>query len=256
VWLALQWTYLVRNFTLPGALAAILSVPVLAILLDRERRGMGLLHLRQPGLLASVLVVSGLQGLLYVVVFKNSAWFHDYWQFFLGPFVAASLAGLAVTARAALAPWAPRLAWLAVALLVVAPVPWLVASLNFYDRHELLEPRYLETLVRLRKLVPRRAPVWTSRRQQTHEEVVGGHINPKANATEVYYAERPLLFSRDAEEVRANRPGCAAYLMGVRNQAWELEIVEALLPFHRMIPVGDHHLIILLAGKPREAGYP
>ena len=106
-WVALQWTYFVRNFTLPGAVAALVWVPVLATLLDRERRGNGLLRLRQPGPFASVLAVSGLQGLLYVVIFKNAAWFHDYWQFFLGPFVAASLAGLAVTARAALAPGFP-----------------------------------------------------------------------------------------------------------------------------------------------------
>ena len=229
---------------------------MLATLLDRERRGMGLLRLRQPGLFVSVLVVSGLQGLLYVVVFKNSAWFHDYWQFFLGPFVAASLAGLAVTAKAALAPWAPRLAWLAVGLLVVAPAPWLVGSLNFYGRHELLDPRYLEALLSLRKLVPRRAPVWTSRRQQPQEEVIGGHINRKANATEVYYADRPLLFSRDAEEVQANRPGCGAYLLGVRNQSWESEIAEALKHSHRMVPVGDHHLIFLPAGPPGEGGHP
>jgi hypothetical protein len=256
LWLAMQWTYFVRNFTLPAALAAILWVPVLAVLLVRERRGKSLLHLREPDLFVSVLVVSGLQGLLYVVVFKNSAWFHDYWQLFLGPFVAASLAGLAVTARAALARWAPRLAWLAVALLVVAPAPWLLASLSFYGRHEQIDPRYLEALQRLRNLVPRRAPVWTSRRQRMHEEVVGGHINPKANATEVYYADRPLLFSRDAEEVQANRPGCAAYLLGVRNQAWEREIAEALKRSHRMVPVGDHHLIFLPAGPPGEGGHP
>ena len=89
-----------------------------------------------------------------------------------------------------------------------------------------------------------------------HKEVVGGHINLKANATEVYYADRPLHFSRDAEEVQANRPRCAAYLLGVRNQVWAREIAEALSRSHEMVPVGDHHLIFLLAGPPREAGPP
>lgn len=250
VWLALQGTYFVRNFTLPGAVAAILWGPVLAVLFGRERRGTGLPGLRHPGLLASVLAVSGLQGLLYVAMFKNSAWFHDYWQFFLGPFVAASLAGLAVTARAALEPVAPRLSWLAVALLVAAPVPWLASSLAFYAHHELVDPRYLEALGRLRDLVPRRAPVWSSRRPRRNKEVTRGYTNRKANATEVYYADRPLLYSRDAEEVQANRPRCAAYLLAVRNDAWALQIAESLSRNHEVIPVGDHHLIFLLAVQP------
>ena len=258
VWLAVQWTYFVRNFTLPGAVAAILWVPVLAALSGRNRRGNGVLRLLQPGPFTTILAVSGLQGLLYVVIFQNSAWFHDYWQFFLGPFVAASLAGLAVTTRAALAPVAPRLAQLAVALLVVAPVPWLVASFDFYDHHHQLDPRYLEALVRLQKLLPRRAPVWTSRRPRIGEEVIRGHTNRKTNATEVYYADRPLLFSRDADEVQANRPRCAAYLLAVRDQVWAREIAEALSRSYEVVPVGDHHLIFLLdRSTPRdEAGAP
>jgi hypothetical protein len=238
-WLALQGTYFLRNFTLPGAAAEILWGPVLALLFTRERLGRGPLGLRQPGALASVLTVSALQGLLYVAIFKNSAWFHDYWQFFLGPFVAASLAGLAVTARAALAPAAPRLSALAVLLLVLAPVPWLVSSLAFYARHELADPRYLEALGKLRELVPRRAPVWSSRRP---------HRN--GSPTEIYYADRPLLFSRDAEEVQANRPRCAAFLLAVRKDAWALQIAESLSRRQGAIPVGDHHLIFLLPVQP------
>jgi hypothetical protein len=253
-WLALQGTYFLRNFTPPGAVATILWGPVLAALFGRERRGMGLLGLRQPRLLAAVLAVTGLQGLLYVAMFQNSAWFHDYWQFFLGPFVAACLAGLAVTARAVLAPVAPRLSWLVVVLLVVAPVPWLASSLDFYARHELVDPRYLEALGKLRELVPRRAPVWTSRRPRQNQEVTAGNTHRRANATEVYHADRPLLFSRDVEEVLANRPRCAAYLLAIRKEAWALQIAESLARNHAVVPVGDHHLIFLLTdlaqGRP------
>jgi hypothetical protein len=242
-WLARQWLFSVRIFTLPGALAAMLGVPALLVW---ARRGMGTLRLRQPGPLVGVLAVTGLQGLLYVVIFKTSAWFHDYWQFFLGPFVAASLAGLAITVHAVLQPMAPRLARLALALLVAAPVPGLVSSLEFYDRLEHFGPRYLQALERLSELVPRRAPVWTSRRPRGGQEVLGGHVNRWGNAIEVYYADRPLHYSRDPGEVEANAPGCAAFLLGVRKKPWSREMAQTLSRSYEVVPVGDHHLIFLL----------
>jgi hypothetical protein len=241
-WLARQWLYAVRVFTLPGALAAVLGVPALLV---QARRGMRRLHLRQPDLLLGFLAVTGLQGLLYVVILKESAWFHDYWQFFLGPFVAASLASLAVTVRAALKPMAPRLTSLALALLVAAPLPGLVSSLEFYDRLEHFGPRYLEALERLAELVPRRAPVWTSRRPRSGQEVLGDHVNRWGNPIEVYYADRPLHYSRDPGEVEANAPDCAAFLLGARNRGWSREIAQALRSYE-VVPVGDHHLIFLL----------
>ena len=71
-----------------------------------------------------------------------------------------------------------------------------------------------------------------------------------AGAVVLAGADRPLLFSRDAEEVQANRPGCAAYLLAVRNDAWARQIAESLSRRHPVIPVGDHHLIFLLPVPP------
>lgn len=252
-WLATQGQYLVRNFTVPGVVAATLGVPVLAALGARARPGAGPLHLRLPGSLAGALAVMGLQGVVYVLAFRSPAWFHDYWQFFLGPFVAAALALSAVAVHEVVKPLAPRLALLALAAVVAAPVPGLSSSLRFYDRVEQIDPRYLEALEALSEYVPRRAPVWTSRRPRGGREVVGGHVNRWRNAIEVYYSDRPLHFSRDGEEIVENAPDCAAFLLAVRDRPWSKELARSLSRRYAVVPVGDHHLIVLL-GHPLPGG--
>ena len=245
-WLATQGRYLVRNFTVPGLVAAALGVPALVALGAATPTAVRLLHPRRPRALAGALAVTGLQGVLYILAFRSPAWFHDYWQLFLGPFVAASLALLAVALYEAVKPVAPRLAFLAAAAVVAAPVPGLRSSLRFYDRVEQVDTRYLEALDVLAEHVPRRAPVWTSRRPRGGHEVVGGHVNRWRNAIEVYYSDRPLHFSRDGEEVTANAEGCAAYLLALRDRPWSRELARTLSRRYPVVPVGDHHLIFLL----------
>ena len=245
-WLRTQGEYLVRNFTVAGAAVAVFGAALVAPLLARARRGAGPLRLPLPDALAGVLAVTGLQGLVYVLAFRSPAWFHDYWQFFLGPFVAGTLALLAVAVHAVVKPAAPRLAFVAVAVLVAAPVPGLVASLRFYDRVEQIDPRYLEALEALSEHVPRRAPVWTARRPRGGREVVGGHVNRWSNAIEVYYSNRPLHYSRDGEEVTRNAPGHAAFLLPVRDKPWSRDLARTLSLRYKVVPVGDHHLIFLL----------
>jgi 4-amino-4-deoxy-L-arabinose transferase-like glycosyltransferase len=245
-WLALQGVHFLRNFTWPGAVAATLSVLFLAVpLLRRTTRGAAL---RSPlvGSLAVVVTLTGLHGLLYVVLFKNESWFHDYWQFFLAPFVAASLAALVVTAHDALAPLAPRPWPLALSLMLLAPMPWAAASLDFYAAGRQIDPRQVEALVKLGQLVPRRAPVWTSRQWPISSETIGGYTNRWPNATVAYYADRPLLFSRDIREIEANAPRGVAYLLERSAKPWSRDLEVALARSFPSVSVGDHHVIFLL----------
>jgi hypothetical protein len=62
-----------------------------------------------------------------------------------------------------------------------------------------------------------------------------------------YYADRPLLYSRDAREVEENRPGCAAYLLTRRDTPWARDLEAALSGSYPAVPVGPDHVIFLLA---------
>ena len=243
-WLAMQWLYFVRNFTWPGALAAVLSVPVLVGAQVRAGRG-GAASLL-TGNLAAVAALCGLQGVLWVVAFKNGSWFHDYWQFYLAPYVALCMAGLVVAVRTALTPLAPRLARTAVMLLMVAPMPFAATALDFYAGHRLVDPEYIRALVKLGEQVSRRAPAWTSHRLQESAETFGRYTYRWPDPTVAYYANRPLFYSRDLREVQANAPHCVAYLLKRSEQPWARDMEVALSQAFEAVPAGDQHVIFLL----------
>ena len=243
-WLSLQWVYFTRNFTLPGAIAALALLLVTRRALPGAPRVASALAL--DGDLGTVIGLTGLHGLLYVVLFKNQSWFHDYWQFFLGPFVATGLAGLALGARAALLPRAPRLAPVAAGALLLLPLPFAARSLAFYASWPAPHAEHVRALRRLGELVPKRAPVWTSVRWRTGSETFGGWTSRWPHPVIEYYANRPLLYTRDTEEVKANRPGCAAYLLVRGRKAWSHDLEATLARSYEGIPVGPDHEIFLL----------
>jgi len=245
-WFSVQWVHFTRNFTLPGAVAAITCAGACLATLARPLRGETARLFPLRGDLAAPIGLTGLQGLLYVALFKNAAWFHDYWQFFLGPFVAVSLASLTVVAFEAARPRAPRVGPVVVAALLLLPVPWTTASFAFYAAQRQPNAEHVDAFRRLAEIVPRRAPVWVSRRWNTASETIGGFVSRRTNPVVAYYADRPLLYSRDAGEVEANRPGCAAYLLTRRDTPWARDLETALSRSHPAVPVGADHVIFLL----------
>jgi len=246
-WLSVQWVHFTRNFTLPGAVAAIACAGVLVARLLRPPRGEAARVFPLRGDLAAAVGLTGLHGLLYVALFKNAAWFHDYWQFFLGPFVAVSLASFTAVAVEAAGTRAPRLAPVVGAALMLLPAPWTAASLAFYAARRQPFAEHVEALRRLHELVPGRVPVWVSRRWNTASETIGSFVSRRTNPVVAYYADRPLLYSRDVLEVEENRPGCAAYLLTRRDTPWARELEAALSRSYPAVPVGPDHVIFLLA---------
>jgi 4-amino-4-deoxy-L-arabinose transferase-like glycosyltransferase len=248
-WLGTQARTAVRNFTLPGVAAALASVLVWAARSLRGGRNAVLpgFALRGDAAVASGLL--GLQGALYLLLFKNAAWFHDYWQFFLGPFVAASMAAVALALRDVAAAAAPRAGRALLVLLLVVPLPGLAATLRHYASAALIDPEHVEALAALEPLLPRRAPAWTSRPVQATSETLSGHTNTWPHPTVAYYAHRPLHFSRDEREIIANSPGCAAYVLRRDGRAWSRDLEQALAARYRVVRVGERHTIFLL-GEP------
>jgi Dolichyl-phosphate-mannose-protein mannosyltransferase len=242
-WLSMQWVYLKRSFTPPGALAAILGVPLIAAAAGNARVRA---FFPLAGNLAAVAVLCGAHGLLWVLAFKNQSWFHDYWQFFLGPYVALAMAALVVAVHGVLAPKAPRLALVAVAVLLVIPMPFAAAALDFYAAHRLVDPDYISTLVQLRDLTPRRAPVCTSHHLHESTESFGPYTYRWSHPVIAYYADRPLFFSRSLSEIEANEHECVAYILQRSEQPWSGEIEAALASSFESVPASGRNVIFLL----------
>jgi hypothetical protein len=255
-WLGMQWLYVVRNFTWPGVLAALLTALLLPGTRLRAARGSASFLFPLAGKAGSVTVLCGLQGLLWMVGLKNQSWYHDYWQFFLAPAVALGMAGLVLAVHARLAPRAPRLAGLAVALLLLSPMPFAAAARDFYAGHRLVDPESIRALSDLGRLLPHRAPVWTSHRTPESSETFGHYVYRWPNPILTYYANRPLFFSRDVREVEANAPRCAAYLLKRSEQPWARELELALSRSFEAVPVGDQHVVFLLDRPLRAPGAP
>jgi len=248
-WLAMQRDDFASDFTWPGAIAALLSVPlvVLALLRRGDRRRWPWLPLtRGPAVVAAI---CGLQGLLWVVLLKNQAWFHDYWQFYLGPYVAISLAALVQLARQQLGRRAPRLAAAVVVVLLLAPMPFAAATRDLYASRQLVYPEYLQALRMLGGLVPKGTPVWTSHHVRG-EAVMARERRYPPHPVVAYYAERPVYFSRDLAEVRANAPGCAAYVLRRVDAPWARAMEAALGASFPSVRVGENHVIFLLTPPP------
>lgn len=250
-WLATQWHNALRNFTLPGVVASIATLlvwatPALGRGLREAASGFAL-----RGVAAAAVATLGLQGVLYLLLFKNAAWFHDYWQFFLGPFVAASMAGVALLLKDAVATLAPRAAGVVLLLLLAAPLPGLAAAFRHYRAGKLVDPEHIEALLALERLIPRRAPAWTSRPVLALSETLSGHEHTWPHASVAYYAHRPLHFSRDEREIVANAPHCTAYVLRRDGRPWSRDLEQVLAARYRAVRVGERHVIFLLTTDQR-----
>jgi hypothetical protein len=251
VWLAAQWAVALRNFTLPGVAASFATLLAWTMRLAQGDHGAGRVRFPLRGAAAAAVGLLGLQGTLYLLLFKNAAWFHAYWQFFLGPFVAASMAAVALAARDAVASAVPRVAPAVFVLLLALQLPGLAATLRYYHGSaRLIDPEHLEALAALERLIPRRAPACTSRPVQQTSETLSGHTHAWPHPVVAYYAHRPLVFSRDEREIVSSAAGCAAYVLRRDGRAWSAELERALAARYRSVRVGERHAIFVL-GEPR-----
>lgn len=245
-WLGWQSAYFVRNFTWPGAIAALLCAPLVVLgLLRRGDPHRGRWRALGAGP-SAVAAACGVQGLLWVVLLKNQSWFHDYWQFHLGPYVALGLAGLVLMTWRLVGRWAPRLAALVATVLVTAPMPFAAAARDFYASQRLVDPEFLAALQALSRLVPAGAPTCTSHRLHEGGETRGGHAERWPHPVIAYYADRPLFYSRDLAEIRGREPGCSAYVLKRADQPWS-RAIAAGLSSAPSVDVGGHHVIFLLS---------
>jgi hypothetical protein len=204
------------------------------------RRALPARSVRVPfGLLA-------LQSLLYLLLFRNRSWVHDYWQFLGAPFAALALASLVTALHEFVRQHRPGAARVALALLLVAPMPTFAYRLDAFYRKPRILPEYIEVLAQLELLVPPRTPVMTSWRLPQYEESFGSYTNRWTIPQMTFYANRPLIHSDDLATIQANKPRCPAYICEIIPDPQAYQLADALSKRYETVSVGRHHLIVLL----------
>jgi hypothetical protein len=249
-WLYANWMYAGRNFSIFGLSAAVVYPGVVAVILRRCSETSPLRRIvHNKGSLIPILLI-GLQGLLWVVVFKHQSWVHDYWQYFAGPFVAVSMASVLLSLFTVLWRLVPRLACWVVLLLMILPMPFFAGTLDLLHRQRSMHNEELVlALENLARLVPQRVPVMVSEQYRGNCESFGGYTNCYPDIQTAYYANRPLIFSIDISEIDANRHCCAAYLLHITGDKKTHSLLQKLRESYPLVWSEGGYLIFLLDKK-------
>jgi len=213
-WLKRLGEFWRRDFTLAGAAA------VLVLLAGRlaARTPAGPIKRWTDKLLPGpkALWVPAAAGVVYVVLFRNQSFIHEYWQVFLTPFVAYSLAAVLVAIWELLGRVHPAvgatvgLAWMAgVGALCGVQIK------AFHGRsHYPLDEVKMWRIVNER--TPPHAPVMTFRNYH-YRERFGPYVHDYIQPQAAYYADRPLIYERNPRWILANRQGCVLYVLPWRH---------------------------------------
>jgi hypothetical protein len=252
-WLKGQWEFWLGNYTWAGAVAVVGWVMAVGWARWGGERARGLVDAAFGGKLArGVFALLGIHGLLYVLAFRGPASHHEYWQMFAAPFVAVAMASVIALVYATLARRRARAAALVAVVLLVAPMPGFMFGRDEYYTavSQAMPERYIEPYRRLADMVPPGSPAMISRTWPWSEEKFGRQTNVWGVAQILYYADRPLITTRNLDEVLANAGRCSAYVLECEDDPDLQRLNDVLAARFRSVGVGNHHVIFLL-NEPR-----
>jgi hypothetical protein len=187
-----------------------------------------------------------LQGLLYVIVFKNQSWIHEYWQMFLTPVVAFCFA-LPVYA---LFLWLRRFNVLLASAVSAALTLGLICNTvqtsrdddsklswgflpawRAYHAKEHIPLEYVDVYRVLADPdtgIPPFAPVYTFRKWNNYEDHFGDYVHKYTQPQIAYYARRPLIPEQNLARILANEDRCAAFVLELKVPAAAQSRIDAL----------------------------
>ena len=133
-WAKQNWGWMRQSFTLFGFAAAVIYlgiVPVILLLMGPDSPFRQIVRNRTS---VMPILLTLLHGVIWLVVFKHQSGLHEYWQYFFGPFIAASMAAAVFTVFTVVSGLLPRAAaWVAV-LLILLPMPSFSEGINMYNQ--------------------------------------------------------------------------------------------------------------------------
>ena len=233
-WLAILGRYWRLNYTLVGAGALGLYTMGTVVCLALPRSGSAVRGLFRSAGLRTPFLIAGLQGVVYVLAFKNQSWIHEYWQYFLAPAVAFCLGMIACVIFLALQRVHVALAAAVTVAVLLAPLPaygpdyrdsfW--ANWREYHCRRHLPDEYVEAFEILNDLqtgIEPFAPVMTFRNWSPYEDRFGDYVHHYMQPQIAYHARRPVIFEQRLSRILANEAGAAAFIL-------EMSVPEEVKP--------------------------
>jgi len=212
-----NWSYLRNNFSYAGVAAVVLyPVIILAIVMFTNLNS----PFRQISPKKSIMPVSliTLQGVIWLIVFKHQSYVHSYWQYFIAPFFAFVLASVFLAAVTLFRKIIPSAATFLAIILLAAPMPFFAKALDNYHGYEWKEAAPLIWVLKaVSEIIPSHVPVMTSEEFRPDSESFGNYKTYWIPPQIYYYANRPLIYSTDVNDIETNREDCAAYIMELTN---------------------------------------
>lgn len=247
-WARLNWAYLISNVSLFGIGAAVIYLGIIPAILRYTGPDSPLRQVVRNTTSVIPVFLLGLLGLIWVVVFRHQSAMHAFWQYVISPFVAVAMAGVALAAFELLSEYIPRGARLLIVLLILLPMP---SFARFIDLLYKLEPHYnnvgnaAAAFKKVAQIVPVRIPVMTS---EEFTLVPGSNeIIPQV----AYYANRPLIYTTDINEIETNRQNCAAYILRATNDPNMYQLAQQLGEKYKLAAVEGGYMIFLLDSAQR-----
>jgi len=257
-WARCNWDYIRLNVSWFGITAAVIYLAIVPAILLYAVSDSPLRQIVRNGTSIIPIFLTGLQGLIWTVVFRHESYLHDYWQYFSVPFFAAAMAAVVFAAFTFFSIWTPRSAAVIAVLLVLLPAASFVGPLeasyqigktgsayNIYI-HDLVS-----MLKGLNRYVPPNAAVMVSENYESSQRI-GDLTGYRMEAQAAYYANRPLIYSTDVNEIDANCRQCAAYVLKLTTDPDTLLLAQKLAGKYKLAGRERDYLIFLL--NPKSAG--
>jgi len=247
-WFSLNWAYLISNISLFGIGAGIIYLGIIPAILRYTGPDSPLRQVVRNKTSVTPVLLIGLQGLIWVVVFRHQSAMHAFWQYVISPFVAAAMASVALVAFVLLSKYTPHYAKWLIILLILLPIP---SFARFIDLLYKLEPHYnnvenaAAVFKKLAQIVPFRVPVMTS--EEFTLQPGSGEIVPQV----AYYANRPLVYTTDINKIEANQQSCAAYILRATNDPNTYQLAQKLSEKYKLVGTERDYMIFLLTGQPK-----
>ena len=244
-WAFLNWGCLTGIFSEVGIGAAIIYTVVIIAILRYTKEDSALRQIVKSKVSIIPIFLTLLQGSIWVIVFRQQSGTHEYWWYFISPFIAVAIASVILTVFSILSKRTPHFAVVVAIILMFVPIPFFIVSteqlyLNKWSSDETL--RVIPALKKLDELIPARTAVMVS---EDHRNVT---IRDKQLDN---YAKRPLIFSRDINEIAANQQDCAAYLLEMTNDPNTYQLAQKLGEKYKLAGVERNYMIFLLNPSER-----
>jgi hypothetical protein len=261
-WINRIWESMTSNFTAFGAVAAVIYLAIIPAILSFSGLDSPLRKIVPNKTSVMPLLLTLMQGIIWVVAFKHQSWMHEYWQYFLAPFFAASMAAIVLSVFVTLSRSLPRVAMWVTIFLIFLPIPSFAKSIDHY--HQIMISQdyavYLNNIARLYRqlsqFAPPFIPVMTSEDYQHPLQKIGSRNYHWDDPRVSYYANRPLVYTTDINDIEANRQGCAAYVLVLSDDPNTYRLAQQLSSKYKLGYRDGIYMFFLLNPGPTNRSEP